>query len=90
MDFLLDSAWWVTFAAILAASSAAALARPLKSARCILACLAWTALLAWTAMMWGILSALASAALSLLWAGLLFLLTLLFSGVKLMAKKRYG
>ncbi|NTW56104.1 MAG: hypothetical protein HGB20_03560 [Chlorobiaceae bacterium] len=90
MDFLLDSAWWVTLAAVLAASSAAALARPLKSARCILACLAWTALLAWTAMTQGTVAALASLTLSLLWACLLFLLTLLFSGVKLMAKKRYG
>jgi hypothetical protein len=90
MAFFLDTAWWLTFAAALAASTLAALMKPPKSLWLLSACAAWTASIVRIALLWGAIASIAAATLSMLWGCLLFLLTLLFSGVKLMAKKRYG
>jgi hypothetical protein len=90
MAFFLDTAWWLVFAAAAAASSAVALMKPVKPLFLIAAGTAWGASIAWSAIAWGAISALAAGALSLAFGLLLFLLVLLLTGVKLMAKKRYG
>ncbi len=90
MDFFSDTAWWTSFAAALAASTVSALSKPIKSFRFLFGCLTWLAAVVLTGMTCGIFSAIAAFTFSLLWALLLFVLTLLFSGVKLMEKKRYG
>lgn len=90
MSFFLDTSWWLVFAASAAAASFAALMKPVKPLFLIAAGTAWSASIAWSAIAWGGLSALAAGALSLSCGLLLFLLVLLLTGVKLMAKKRYG
>ncbi|NTV98554.1 MAG: hypothetical protein HGA70_05265 [Chlorobiaceae bacterium] len=90
MTFFLDIAWWFIVAAATAATSALALMKPSKPLLILAAVVAWTVSVAWTGMLLGALAALAAAAFSLVWGVILFLLTLLLSGVRMMAKKRYG
>ena len=50
----------------------------------------WLAAVIFMAVQAGTVAALAGGAISLLWGALLMLLSLLFTGVRQMAKKRYG
>ncbi len=90
MNFISDTAWWITAAIAIAATSIPSLLKPLKILPMLLVLAVWIAAVTRMAMIAGPLAALAGGGISLLWGLFLMLFTLLFSGVKLMAKKRYG
>lgn len=90
MHFFLEPVWWAMFAFSAAVLSVAALMKPIGIATLFLLLLLWIVSVVVTGMTWGLTGALADALLSLVTGVLLLLLSILFSGVKLMAKKRYG
>ncbi|NTW83747.1 MAG: hypothetical protein HGB36_10345 [Chlorobiaceae bacterium] len=90
MHFFLEPLWWLLFAFSTTVLSVAALMKPIRITPLVLILLAWGVSVVVTGMTWGIPGALADALLSLVCGLLLLLLSILFSGVKLMAKKRYG
>ncbi len=90
MTFLSNTTWWLTLAL---ATAAATLPLLLKSLRMlfILPILAlWFAAVISMGVKTGILAAFIGGVISLLWGFLLMMTSLLFSGVRQMAKKRYG
>ncbi len=90
MHFFLEPLWWVLFAFSAAFLSVAALMKPVRITALVLIVLAWGVSVGVTGLTSGIPAALADALLSLVCGVLLLLVSILFSGVKLMAKKRYG
>ena len=90
MTFLSNTTWWITFAAAMAAATLPALQQSLRLLPVILILLLWLAAVISMAMTAGILPAFTGGGISLLWGLLLMLASLLFSGVRQMAKKRYG
>ena len=89
MTFLYDIAWWISTATALVAASIPAFLKPLKAFYLLLASALWTAAVIRIALMQGALAALAGGGVSLLWGMLLMLLSLLFSGLRQMANRRY-
>ncbi len=90
MTFLYDTSWWISAATALAAASTPAFLKPLKAFYLLLASALWTAAVIRIALMQGTLAALAGGGVSLLWGMLLMLLSLLFSGLRQMANRRYS
>ena len=90
MTFLSNTIWWITVAAAMAATTLPSLLKSLRLLPMILILALWLAAVISMAMTAGILPALAGGGISLLWGFLFMLISLLFSGVRQMAKKRYG
>ena len=90
MIFMYDIAWWISAATALAAASIPAFLKPLKALYLLLALALWSAAVIRIALMQGALAAIAGGGVSLLWGLLLMLFSLLFSGVRQMANRRYN
>lgn len=90
MTFFFNSSWWITVAAAMALASIPSLLKSLRILPILLILGLWLAAVIFMAVQAGTVAALAGGAISLLWGALLMLLSLLFTGVRQMAKKRYG
>ena len=90
MTFLSNTTWWITFAIAMAAATLPALLKSMRLLPMLLILALWLAAVTSIAMTSGVLPALAGGGISLLWGFLLMLASLLLSGVRQMAKKRYG
>jgi heme A synthase len=88
--FLSNTTWWVTLAVAMAFATLPSLLKSLRLFLLLLIALLWLASLIFMAVIAGFFAALAGGAISLLWALLLLLISLIFSGVQQMANKRYG
>ena len=89
MNFFGDFAWWLMLAAILAMAALPSLIRPFRKATLLTALLFWGAILAAMWIRFDATAALAGFLISAAAGILTFLLALFFSGLDLMAKKRY-
>lgn len=90
MSLFSNTTWWITMAVAMAAASLPALLKSLRRLPMLLIFALWLAALIFMAVNAGIFTALASGGFSLLWGFLLMLASLLFSGIRQMANKRYG
>ena len=90
MTFFSNNSWWITMGVAMAVATLPALLKSLRLLPMLLIAVLWLAAVTSMAMTAGILPAMAGGGISLLWGFLLMLLSLLFSGVRQMAKKRYG
>jgi len=64
--------------------------KPMRLVYLLLIIALWLATIAWLALSVDVVAALIGAGISLLWGALFFLAIILLTGVKQMAKKRYG
>ena len=90
LSFFSNTSYWITFAAAMVAATLPALLKSLRLLPMLLILFFWLASIISMALTADILPALAGGGISLLWGLLLMLTSLLFSGVRQMAKKRYG
>lgn len=90
MTFLSNTTWWITFAAAMVSATLPAFMKSLRRLPMLLLLVLWLAAVISIAITSGVLPAVAGGGISLLWGLLLMLASLLFSGVRQMAKKRYG
>jgi len=90
MHFISDTTWWITVSVAMAATTLPTFLKSLRLFPLLLIAVLWLAAVISMAMTAGILPALAGTSISLLWGLLLMLVSLLFSGLRQMAKKRYG
>jgi hypothetical protein len=90
MTFLYDTTWWISAATALAAASFPAFLKPLRALHLLLLSALWTAVVIRIVLIQGALAAFTAGGLSLLWGLLLIICSLLFSGLRQMANKRYG
>ncbi|MEI7748607.1 MAG: hypothetical protein WCI81_05990 [Chlorobiaceae bacterium] len=90
MTFLSNTTWWITFAAAMVSATLPAFMKSLRRLPLLLIIAVWLAAVISIAITSGVLPAVAGGGISLLWGLLLMLASLLFSGVRQMAKKRYG
>ncbi len=90
MTFLSNTNWWITLALAMAAATLPSLLKSLRLLFILPILALWFAAVISMAVKTGILAALTGGVISLLWGILLMLTSLLFSGVRQMAKKRYG
>ena len=90
ITFLSNSSWWITVALAMVVASIPSVLKPLRMVPLLLIVVFWLVPIINIAVAVGILAALAGGSISLFWGFLLMLISLLFSGVRDMAKKRYG
>jgi hypothetical protein len=90
MTFLYDTTWWISAATALAAASIPAFLKPLRALYLLLVSALWTAAVIRIILIQGTFAAFTAGSLSLLWGLLLMICSLLFSGLRQMANKRYG
>lgn len=90
MHFISDTTWWITVSVAMAATTLPTFLKSLRLFPLLLIAVLWLAAVISMATTADILPALAGASISLLWGLLLMLVSLLFSGLEQMAKKRYG
>ena len=88
--FFSDNSGWIAMAVAMAATTLPALLKSLRLLPLLLIIAVWLAAVISIAITSGVLPAVAGGGISLLWCLLLMLASLLFSGVRQMAKKRYG
>jgi len=89
MNFLGDSAWWLMLAGSLAMAALPSLIRPFRKTTLLTALLFWSTMLAAMWIRFDATAALAGFLISAAAGILTFLLAVFFSGLDLMAKKRY-
>ncbi|NTV04965.1 MAG: hypothetical protein HGA59_00415 [Chlorobiaceae bacterium] len=90
MTFLYDTTWWISAATAIAAASIPAFLKRLNVFSLLGVFAVWTAAVIRIVLIQGTLAAFTAGGLSLLWGLLLMLCSLLFSGLRQMANKRYG
>ncbi|MBM3162668.1 MAG: hypothetical protein FJZ79_04990 [Chlorobi bacterium] len=87
--FLYEISWWLLLGAAIVAAAVPSLLRPFRKVTSILAAALWASA---TSLMWlhhGAATALAGALVSLCTGIVVFVVTIFFSGLDLMAKRRY-
>ncbi|MBM3423775.1 MAG: hypothetical protein FJY09_11120 [Chlorobi bacterium] len=89
MYFFGDFTWWLMLAAILAMAALPSLIRPFRKTTLLTALLFWSTILAAMWITFDATAALAGFLISAAAGILSFLLAVFFSGLDLMAKKRY-
>lgn len=90
MAFLSNNFWWIAVVAAMAVTSLPSFLRSLSKFSIMLMALVWLVDIVAISVAAGILPALAGAGISLLWGLFLMLISLLFSGIRQMANRRYG
>ena len=88
--FLSNTTWWVILAGAMAAATLPSLLKSLGMFSLLLIILLWFSAVFGMYVTANIPAALAGAAISLFWGALLMVASLIFSGLRQMANKRYG
>jgi hypothetical protein len=90
MTFLHEPGWWLLLAASMTAASIPSAARSLRTTAIIAILSLWAVLIISTGLLHGFWALLTCSAASFAWGILMFLLSLLFTGIRNMTKQRYG
>ena len=90
MTFFYNTIWWIVVAAAMVFATLHSLLKSLRIFSLLLIATLWLVSVISMAMISGTFAALIGGGISLLWGLLLMLASLLFSGVRQMANKRYG
>ncbi len=90
MAFLTDISFWITVVVAITLATIPSFIKPMRLAVLLPIIVLWVATIVWLALSVSVVAALIGAGMSLLWGALFFLAIILLTGVKQMAKKRYG
>jgi hypothetical protein len=88
--FLSNTTWWIILAVAMVVTTLPSLLKSLRIVPLLLIIALWFSALFSMLLISNIWAALAGAAISLFWGLLLMVASLIFSGVRQMANKRYG
>uniref|UniRef100_Q3AT21 Uncharacterized protein n=1 Tax=Chlorobium chlorochromatii (strain CaD3) TaxID=340177 RepID=Q3AT21_CHLCH len=89
MDFLTDTSFWITVMVATLLATIPSFIKPMRLSILIPIIVLWLAVIGWLAFSVSALAALIGAGISLLVGALIFLTTILLTGIQQMAKKRY-
>ncbi len=90
MPFLTDASFLIILVVAIILATIPSFIKPMRLVYLLLIVALWLAAIVWLALSVNAVAALIGAGISLLWGALFFLAIILLTGVKLMAKKRYG
>ncbi len=88
--FFSNTTWWITLAVAMAVATFPSLLKSLRMFLLLLIALLWLVAVIAMGVTAGLVAALVGGGISLLWGLLLMLVSLIFSGVRQMANRRYS